>query len=167
MDLLSISYPSGVDVNLGNILTPTQVKDRPNVTWTGDDCDLFTLLMTDTDLPSRQMRMGEFRHWLVINIQGNDLNSGTTAVNFLGSGTPPFSGLHRYTFLLFKQPLGKMNFDLSCFHNNVAMARQSQVTRNFITKYSLEIVAGNFYQCEYDETVPLILKQLAGQCLHK
>lgn len=43
---LKISYPSGVDVDLGNVLTPTQVKDQPTVEWEAEAGALYTLLMT-------------------------------------------------------------------------------------------------------------------------
>lgn len=48
LDLLKISYPSGMNVNLGNVLTPTQVKDQPKVEWEGEDDAFYTLLMTGT-----------------------------------------------------------------------------------------------------------------------
>lgn len=43
---LKVSYPSGVKVDLGNILTPTQVKDQPDVEWEAEKDALYTLLMT-------------------------------------------------------------------------------------------------------------------------
>lgn len=43
---LKISYPSGVTVNLGNVLTPTQVQDQPKVEWDAEEGVLYTLLMT-------------------------------------------------------------------------------------------------------------------------
>lgn len=43
---LKINYPSGVSVNLGNILTPTQVQDQPTVEWDADVGSFYTLLMT-------------------------------------------------------------------------------------------------------------------------
>lgn len=44
---LKISYPTtGVDVNLGNVLTPTQVKHQPNVEWDAEEGAFYTLLMT-------------------------------------------------------------------------------------------------------------------------
>jgi len=41
-----VSYPSGVVVNMGNELTPTQVKDEPSVNWPADPNALYTLCMT-------------------------------------------------------------------------------------------------------------------------
>lgn len=43
---LKISYPSGVTVNLGNVLTPTQVKDQPTVEYEAEEGAFYTLLMT-------------------------------------------------------------------------------------------------------------------------
>lgn len=44
--LLKIKYSSGIDVELGETLTPTQVKDQPDVTWEAEDGAFYTLLMT-------------------------------------------------------------------------------------------------------------------------
>lgn len=49
-----VTYPSGVTVNEGNELTPTQVKDVPKVEWNADSSALYTLCMTDPDAPSRK-----------------------------------------------------------------------------------------------------------------
>lgn len=41
-----MSYPSGVTVDFGNELTPTQVKDEPAVNWPADPNAFYTLCMT-------------------------------------------------------------------------------------------------------------------------
>lgn len=46
LSLLKISYPSGVNVNLGNVLTPTQVKEQPKIEWDAEEGAFYTLLMT-------------------------------------------------------------------------------------------------------------------------
>ena len=67
--------------------------------------------MTDPDAPSRANPfVGEVRHWLVVNIPGNDLVKGDTIAEYRGSGAPKGTGLHRYIFLLYKQN-GVMTFD--------------------------------------------------------
>jgi len=43
------------------------------------------------------------RHWLVSNIPGNKISSGTVISSYMGSGPPKGTGLHRYIFLLFEQ----------------------------------------------------------------
>lgn len=51
--VLKISYNSGVKLEPGNVLTPTQVKDQPTVEYEAEDGAFYTLLMTDLDAPSR------------------------------------------------------------------------------------------------------------------
>lgn len=49
----TITYPSGVSANLGNELTPTQVKDIPNVQWNADKSSFYwyyTLHYLENDL---------------------------------------------------------------------------------------------------------------------
>lgn len=41
-----VTYPSGVSVDFGNELTPTQVKDEPSVNWPTDSSAFYTLCMT-------------------------------------------------------------------------------------------------------------------------
>lgn len=100
-----ITYPSGVEVNLGNELTPTQVKDLPTVSFAADPEKYYTLVMTDPDAPSRiEPTYREFKHWVVVNIPGNDVASGENLAEFVGSGPPLSTGLHRYVFLVYEQP---------------------------------------------------------------
>lgn len=61
--------------------------------------------MTDPDAPSRiEPTYREFKHWLVTNIPGMDVASGDTLTEFVGSGPPMGTGLHRYVFLVYEQP---------------------------------------------------------------
>lgn len=47
LERLNITYhSSGLGVNLGNILTPSQVTDEPEVTWASQTGTFYTLLMT-------------------------------------------------------------------------------------------------------------------------
>lgn len=67
--------------------------------------------MTDPDAPSRKNpTFREVRHWTVVNIPGNNLSKGETIIEFIGSGPPVGTGLHRYIFLLYKQN-GQLNVD--------------------------------------------------------
>ncbi|CRK92647.1 CLUMA_CG006199, isoform A [Clunio marinus] len=164
IDLLNITYPSGVKVNLGNVLTPTKVKDEPTVKWNSEDGVFYTLLMTDPDAPSRKNPIRrEFRHWLTINIHDSDLNCGETIFQYIGSGPPKDTGLHRYVFLLFKQTKGRLEFDSPYVSDHSSLGRASTSTKDLISKYDLKLVAGNFYQAEYDEYVPILHSQLAGK----
>ena len=47
------------------------MKDVPVVSWNAEPDAFYTLLMVDPE-----STIPEFVHWLVVNIPGNDLNSG-------------------------------------------------------------------------------------------
>jgi len=166
--LLKITYPSKLKVNLGNILTPTQVKEQPKVEYDAEEGAFYTLLMTDPDAPSRkEPSRREFRHWLTVNIPGSDINEGDTVFQYIGSGPPQGTGLHRYVFLLFKQQTGKIVFESPFVSDHSSLNRPSTSTRDLISKNNLKLVAGNFYQAEYDDYVPELHAQLAGKKLPK
>lgn len=90
----TVNYPSGVSMNLGNELTPTQVKDVPTVTWSDvDPTALYTILFTDPDAPSRENpALKEVLHWLHVNCHGQSVSSGTTIMEYVGSGPPDATG---------------------------------------------------------------------------
>lgn len=51
--VLEVQYGS-LKVDLGNVLTPTQVKNPPTIKWNADPNKLYLLCMTDPDAPSRK-----------------------------------------------------------------------------------------------------------------
>lgn len=157
-----MTYPNNLKVSLGNELTPTQVKDQPAVKWESEEGVLYTLLMTDPDAPSRKNpEFGEVRHWLVVNIPGNDISKGQVVFDYIGSGPPKDTGLHRYIFLVFKQS-GKVETTVSV-PNNSREGRVKTKARDLIKEYNLgNPIAGNFYQAQYDDYVPVLHAQLGG-----
>ncbi|XP_039752801.1 phosphatidylethanolamine-binding protein homolog F40A3.3-like isoform X3 [Pararge aegeria] len=162
-NVVTVKFPSGVEVNSGNVLTPTQVKDVPSVTWATQPDTFYTLAMTDPDAPSRkEPTFREWHHWLVGNVPGNDIAAGETLSAYIGSGPPPGTGLHRYVYLVYKQP-GKINFDEQRLPNNSGDKRGGFSISKFAKKYNLgDPLAGNFYQAEYDDYVPILYKQLGA-----
>lgn len=164
IDFLKVSYSDDVSVDLGNILTPTQVKEQPKIEYEAESSEFYTLLMTDPDAPSRkEPSRREFRHWLTVNIPGNDISNGETIWEYIGSGPPKDTGLHRYVFLLFKQPKGKIDFDGPYVSDHSSLGRPSTSTRDLIKKFNLELKAANFYEAEYDDYVPTLHSQLSGK----
>lgn len=160
---IKVNYPSGVEVNQGNELTPTQVKDVPTVSWDAKSDNYYVLAMTDPDAPSRkEPKFREWHHWLVGNIPGGNVAAGETLSQYVGSGPPPDTGLHRYVFLVYQQP-GKLNFDEPRLTNTSADNRGGFSIAKFAAKYNLgDPISGNFYQAKYDDYVPLLYKQLGG-----
>ncbi|CAD1480909.1 unnamed protein product, partial [Heterotrigona itama] len=162
-NVLQVTYPNNLAVEIGKVLTPTQVKDPPTVKWDGDANTFYTLCMTDPDAPSRkEPKFREWHHWLIGNIPGSDVSQGEALSEYVGSGPPKGTGLHRYVFLLYKQP-EKLTFDEPRLTNRSGDNRAKFSIRKFAAKYKLgDPIAGNMYQAEFDDYVPLLYKQLGG-----
>ncbi|XP_026823250.1 protein D3-like [Rhopalosiphum maidis] len=159
-EMLQVYYPSGLKAELGNELTPTQVKDQPTVKWNAEPYSFYTLCLTD---PDAGPKLKEFHHWLIGNIPGVDVSMGETLTAYVGSATPPKTGLHRYVFLVYKQP-SKLVFNEPHISNRTAENRFKFSIHNFSKKYKLGTpVAGNFYLAQYDDFVPILLHQLGLQ----
>ncbi|XP_011198593.2 phosphatidylethanolamine-binding protein homolog F40A3.3 [Bactrocera dorsalis] len=158
--LLQVTYPSGVKVELGKELTPTQVKDQPTVSWEAEDDALYTLFMVDPDVPSRaEPTSREILHWLVINIPGNKVAEGQTVAEYIGSGPPEGTGLHRYVIFVFKQP-NKIESE-KFIPKTSSEGRVKVKSKDFIVKYNLgDPIAGNSYQAQYDDYVPILTAQV-------
>lgn len=152
---------SDKEVDFGNELTPTEVKEIPEVQFDADPHSFYTLIMTDPDVPSRKNPVSrEWHHWLVVNIPGGNVAKGDTLTDYLGSAPPNGSGLHRYVFLVFKQP-GKLTFT-ETYKSNRDGRRGRFSTKKFAAKYRLgQPIAGNFYQAKWDESVPAISRQFS------
>ncbi|KRG00078.1 uncharacterized protein Dwil_GK13056, isoform B [Drosophila willistoni] len=160
---LQVTYSNGLIAKDGVELTPTQVKDQPLVEWNpADVSDYYTLIMTDPDAPSRSKpTFREFKHWVVVNIPGNDVAKGEVLAGYVGSGPPKDTGLHRYVFLLYKQSR-KLEFDEERVSNRSRKDRPKFSAAKFAEKYQLgQPIAGNLYQAQYDDYVPQLHKQLS------
>ncbi len=100
---------------------------------------------------------------LVVNIPGNAVNDGDTLSEYVGAGPPPNTGLHRYVYLVYKQPQGKKISDPEHGHltNRSGEKRGGWKAQAFVQKHGLgNPIAGNFFQAEYDDYVPKLYKQL-------
>ncbi|KAK4873754.1 hypothetical protein RN001_013114 [Aquatica leii] len=107
----TVTYADCVTVECGNELTPTQVKDRPTVSWTAQSCFFYTVCMLDADPPCPSNPIyREWQHWVVGNIPGKLVNLGDTITQYIGACPKESTGLHRYVFLIYKQP-SKICFD--------------------------------------------------------
>ncbi|CAB3397106.1 unnamed protein product [Caenorhabditis bovis] len=160
----TVKFNSGVEVDLGNELTPTQVKDQPEVKWDAEDGALYTLIMTDPDAPSRKDPIyREWHHWLVVNIPGNDISKGDVLSEYIGSGPPPDTGLHRYIYLIYKQNGKIVDNEHGHLTNRSGDKRGGWKASEFVKKHNLgKPVFGNFYQAKYDDYVPILYKQLGA-----
>lgn len=160
---IKVEYADGVQVLQGNELKPTQVKDLPKFTFKAQSDKLYTLAMVDPDAPSRaEPKLREVLHYLVSNIPGSEVEKANTLVEYVGSGPPKGTGLHRYVFLLFEQKSGKLNSDMK-IPKTSRVGRLSFSIRKFAKDNNLgEPIAANFYQAQYDDYVPTLHAQLSN-----
>lgn len=160
VEVLQVKYPSGAQPNLGNELKPREVKDQPAVHWKAQEKELYTLLMTDPDAPSRESpKNAEWKHWLVVNIPGNKIKDGQVMAEYVGSGPPEKTGLHRYVILAYKQS-GKLSLSDEVLDKYTAGGRAQWKVQKFAEENKLgDPVAGNFYQAQWDDSVPELYKQ--------
>ncbi|KAF7279648.1 hypothetical protein GWI33_006880 [Rhynchophorus ferrugineus] len=158
-----VAFKGGVKANMGNVLTPTQVKDAPTIQWPVEPDSLYTLCMTDPDAPSRtNPKFREWQHWLVGNIPGNEISKGDVLSAYVGAGPPKGSGLHRYVILIYKQK-GKISFSEPKIPNTSGDGRPKFSIKKLAEKYDFDgPIAGNFFQAEWDDYVPKLYKQLGN-----
>nr|XP_016944357.1 protein D3 isoform X2 [Drosophila suzukii] len=152
--IVKVTYNDSLQVDQGNELTPTQVKDQPTVEWSGLEgkSNLITLLMVDPDAPTRQdPKYREILHWAVVNIPGSsiDPSGGYTLASYVGSGPPEGTGLHRYIFLVYRQQ-NKIE-ETPTISNTTRAGRFNFSARDFAAKHGLgEPIAANYYQAQFD-----------------
>ncbi|XP_056146990.1 phosphatidylethanolamine-binding protein 1 [Lampris incognitus] len=163
---LSVKYGSAEIDDLGKVLTPTQVQSRPtSIEWAGcDPSKLYTLALTDPDAPSRKdPKFREWHHFLVVNMKGNDVSSGCVMSDYVGSGPPKGTGLHRYVWLVYEQT-SSLSCTESVLTNRSGDNRGKFKIQSFRQKYGLGCpVAGTCYQAEWDDYVPKLYEQLAAK----
>uniref|UniRef100_H2YIE3 Large ribosomal subunit protein mL38 n=1 Tax=Ciona savignyi TaxID=51511 RepID=H2YIE3_CIOSA len=155
---MSVEYdtPDGTanPVYYGNELSPGETPTPPDVTYPTTSDKLWSLLLVNLD-GNFEDNERELVHWLVGNIQGNDVGSGETLVDYL----PPLpirgTGYHRMVFLLFQQS-GTINFSSERRSSPCdSLSERSFRTRDFYRTFedSLVPMSLRFYQCRWDESV--------------
>ena len=159
-DIMDMDVAWG-DLSLGQghsgiTLKPSQVHDVPEVEFVAqDETDFYTLMVVDPDAPSRaDPKFREWVHWVTVNIQGSDVRTGEDLFGYVGAGPPKGTGLHRYVFLLYRQPYGQIEFNekkLGCGQDTEA-SRGKFSAKEFSRKYNLgDPYAVKFFKAEYDE----------------
>lgn len=152
---LSVGYgpESGAQVHHGNLLTPTETAEAPQVSFKAEEGSLWTLLLTSPD-EHLQDSEGEYVHWLVGNV-ADDLGSGDHLCSYL----PPFpargTGFHRYVYVLFKQD-GRLDFSEDARPSPChSLAERSFKTVDFYRKHQESMTPAGlaFFQCQWDASV--------------
>lgn len=85
--VLNVTYLQPIEC--GTQLTPNEVRMLPDVDWDAKSDELYTLFMVDCGAIGGNMM--EVKHWLVMNIPGNDIGKGDTAIEYIGAMPPKVS----------------------------------------------------------------------------
>ncbi|XP_072154793.1 protein D1-like [Bemisia tabaci] len=151
-------------VRYGNLLSPFMVTREPVwFNWTVELGSLYTLIMVDPDMPKPTAPSDrDFRHWIVGNIPGTHVHKGDTVSEYVGGTLALFGqGVHRYVFLVYKQPRSSpVMFEKCCgiiteeefeisedTHLQMIRNHTKFVTRDFVQKYKLgDPVAVNYFR---------------------
>ncbi|CAH0558879.1 unnamed protein product [Brassicogethes aeneus] len=161
--LLLVTYEGNLTVNNGNELTPTQVKNEPNVTWEAKPDKYYLLIMVDPDPPAPFPLVN---HWMIGNIPGNDYHSSMAdvIVEYRGSGPPKGTGIHRYIFLVYEQS-GKLSFENE--KRSTKLSRENRVKfslKDLVQRHKLgDPISGNYYRAQWDSFVDERQKLLTGE----
>ncbi|KAL8277356.1 hypothetical protein RQP46_010196 [Phenoliferia psychrophenolica] len=150
---LGITYPSGAVVALGNELTPKETAEEPVLSFKAEPGVTYTCVMADPDAPSRFFSfLGIIRHWLKGGLKG----AGDTKVEVseaamsphMGPGPPPYTGAHRYIFLLYMNtteegllPAEKQK----TFSSSTMPQRMRWDLAAFVQENGLELVGANYF----------------------
>ncbi|AMD19519.1 HCL632Cp [Eremothecium sinecaudum] len=156
-------------VSMGNKLEPAQTAELPSfmltVSSAGDeivkDGDLVTLILTDPDAPSRtDHKWSEFLHYMEINmvLHTDDEVSfvpleGETIARYVGPGPPAGTGPHRYIWLLYKQPNGRIveeNADQLRLRKNWGYkdVKPPVGVEKWASEKGLQLIGANFFYAE-------------------
>ncbi|KAJ3162093.1 hypothetical protein HDU86_005791 [Geranomyces michiganensis] len=139
---LGVKFPSGKKAALGKELPATACLSAPTVTWPADPEAFYTVMMIDPDAPCREKpTQGEYRHWVVANIPGDDVNKGEDLTLYEEPQPPQGTGLHRYVFLLYKQ---KGQLELSVFEGK----RGSWNAQRWAKSKGMTLEGCAYFQCQ-------------------
>ncbi|KAF2353069.1 Phosphatidylethanolamine-binding protein [Trinorchestia longiramus] len=86
----------------GNIIKPAEALNTPTVRFNSPADALWTLQLTNPD-GDLYKHDSECLHWLVTNIRGGDMSTGTTVVPYLPPVPPRGIGYQRLVFVLYRQ----------------------------------------------------------------
>ncbi|KAG9095291.1 hypothetical protein FRC06_009953 [Ceratobasidium sp. 370] len=166
--LLNISW-GDKEVRLGNELTKADTVNEPTITFVPaaeDETSTYTLAFLDPDAPSRaDPKFGPFRHWVLTGLKAPaaetlaaltkecDPSPPVGAKSFKAATTPyrppgpgPGTGVHRYVFLLFREP--NVGFEVPAGapeYGAELEQRRKWSGVAFGERYGLKLVAANFF----------------------
>uniref|UniRef100_K7ECQ6 Phosphatidylethanolamine binding protein 4 n=1 Tax=Ornithorhynchus anatinus TaxID=9258 RepID=K7ECQ6_ORNAN len=143
---LEVIYPELGDVGCLYIPRCNNYRERISKEWNEPSVRFpqahpkkkYVLMMVDPDAYSRaDPKFRYWRHWLVTEIQGSDLQAGKPKGHVLAKyyppGPPRRSGYHRYQFLVYEQPA----HETILLSSNKSAFRGAWHTEKFVERFRL------------------------------
>lgn len=145
-------------VEFGTIFKMLECEvDPTRISWPYESGLYYTLILTDPDYPTPENPSErEFHHWLVGNIPENDFKHGDVITEYIGTIPPDKEATHRFVFVVFEQPHGKIKFNEPSVYEIPPRRKRSRFnTRDFAKKYNLGPPhAVNFFQVKFNNWIP-------------
>lgn len=85
-------------INNNQFLQINETQNKPEIKLNVVNNKKYMLIMHDPDAIK-----GNYIHWVVSDIQNNDIDKGITQLKYVGPSPPPNTGKHRYIFELYEQ----------------------------------------------------------------
>lgn len=177
--VLAAEYSKDAPVAMGNTLPVEKTQLKPVIQFTLNpeekspkvhDKDLFTLVVTDPDAPSRtDKKWSEYCHYVEADLKVLDhsatssashvsepqfvsaeLKNGTVLQQYQGPAPPKGTGKHRYVFVLYKQPDGVTGKQFTTIKDrpNWGFGEPATGVHRWATENKLEPVSVNFFYAE-------------------
>ena len=107
--LASIRWP-GFSPGPGDTMITGQMRDRPSVSWSADQTDLFTIMILDEGIAF--LNGQQYAHWVVTNVPGDgDILEGTEMMRYVEPfSASPDDPKHPMLVLVFRQQ-GRVEFE--------------------------------------------------------
>lgn len=135
---MDIIYNNKIYVS-GQFLTPQETKNKPIVSLKGlDTNNKYILIMYDPNAIG-----GEFIHWIVTNIEGNNFNTGNEILEYYGPHPPEGTKIHNYIFSLYllnkeipkEMITNDRQIELNTILNNFNVVFKPIYTKSFTSEY--------------------------------
>jgi phosphatidylethanolamine-binding protein (PEBP) family uncharacterized protein len=92
---------NGKNITNKKFMTKESTQSEPKIKYTASPEKLYTLIMYD---PNAVSLTNNHLHWVIVNIKGNQIDSGKKLFRYKGPQPPAGSGIHHYIFKILEQP---------------------------------------------------------------
>jgi phosphatidylethanolamine-binding protein (PEBP) family uncharacterized protein len=138
---MNVYYKSNNPIN-GQMMSKESTQVQPKVSYSSMPNKLYALIMHD---PYAVTDSGNYLHWVVTNISGSNIESGTTLLPYYGPHPPSNSGTHKYIFLLIEQP-GKIDVSLKNSRGNEERTLSMKQLYERLTITKPKKIASKYFQ---------------------